>query len=81
MHVTSERAVDHVLERAFAVDDLTGILWTPRTASPDAPAPLILMGQPGGIGLRQMYPRLAARARSAAAHGFASITIELPGAV
>lgn len=81
MRFTSERTVDDaLLEQAFAVDDVTGILWTPSTTSPSSPAPLILMGQPGGIGLRRMYPRLAARARSAAAHGFASIAIELPGA-
>ena len=35
------------------------------------------MGHPGG--LRQMYPRLAARARHAAEQGFAAATIELPG--
>ena len=46
-----------------------------RTRS--APAPLILLGHPGG--LRRMYPRLAARARHAAANGFAAATIELPG--
>ena len=46
-----------------------------RSAS--APAPLILLGHPGG--LRKMYPRLAARARHSAADGFAAATIELPG--
>ena len=47
-----------------------------RTAP--APAPLVLLGHPGG--LRQMYPRLAGRARHyAAEHGFAAATIELPG--
>jgi hypothetical protein len=43
-----------------------------------APAPLILLGHPP-LGLRRMYPRLAARARQAAADGFAAATIELPG--
>jgi hypothetical protein len=38
---------------------------------------LILLGHPGG--LDGMYPRLLGRARSAAANGFASATIELPG--
>src|SRR5205814_7841640 len=52
-----------------------GSLWTPGSAP--APAPLILLGHPGG--LRKMYPRLAARARHAAAEGFAAATIELPG--
>lgn len=81
MHFTSTCVLDDgIAEREFALGDTTGILWTPPTASPSAPAPLILMGQPGGIGMTRMYPRLAARARSAAAHGFASVTIELPGA-
>ncbi|WP_342589068.1 MULTISPECIES: alpha/beta hydrolase [unclassified Microbacterium] len=38
------------------------------------------MGQPGGFGMRRMHPRLAARARSTATHGFASVAIEMPGA-
>lgn len=81
MHFTSARGLDDdIIEREFSLGDTTGILWTPRSASPSAPAPLILMGQPGGIGMTRMYPRLAARARGAAAQGFASVTIELPGA-
>lgn len=81
MRFTSEQALDTgILERAFRLGDTSGILWTPRSASSSAPVPLILMGQPGGIGMQRMYPRLAARARSAAAQGFASASIELPGA-
>src|SRR5690349_24948711 len=73
---TEQRLDDGVLERAFTLGEIPGILWTPGSAS--APAPLILLGHPGG--LHKMYPRLAARARhSAAEHGFASATIELPG--
>ena len=74
MHFTSEKHLDDgILEREFMLGEIPGILWTP----PSAPAPLILMGHPGG--LRGMYPRLAARARSSAASGFATATIELPG--
>ncbi|WP_072803460.1 alpha/beta hydrolase [Rhodococcoides yunnanense] len=74
MHFTSERSIeDGVRERAFTLDGIPGILWTPTSS----PAPLILLGHPGG--LDAMYPRLAARARSAAAEGFASATIENPG--
>ena len=77
MHFTSERRLDDgVLERGFTLGGIPGILWTPATAP--SPAPLILMGHPGG--LQQMYPRLAGRARQSAANGFASATIELPGA-
>ncbi|GHS88729.1 hypothetical protein AGMMS50218_13250 [Actinomycetota bacterium] len=76
MHFTSERHLDDgVLEREFTLADIPGILWTPTPSS--APAPLVLMGHPGG--LRAMYPRLLGRARQSAADGFATATIELPG--
>ncbi|PAK27637.1 alpha/beta hydrolase [Streptomyces sp. alain-838] len=76
MHFTSERRLDDgVLERGFVLGEIPGMLWTPRSAS--APAPLILLGHPGGLHL--MYPRLVARARQTVAEGFAAATIELPG--
>ncbi|QDN83262.1 alpha/beta hydrolase [Streptomyces sp. S1A1-7] len=77
MQFTSEQRLDDgVLEREFTLGEIPGILWTP--ASTSAPAPLILLGHPP-LGLREMYPRLAARARYSAAEGFATATIELPG--
>ncbi|MFF0383384.1 dienelactone hydrolase family protein [Streptomyces sp. NPDC004286] len=79
MHFTSEQRLDdNLLEREFTLGDIPGILWTPVSASASAPAPLILLGHPP-LGLRKMYPRLLDRARSAAAEGFATATIELPG--
>ena len=76
MRFTSEQRLDDgVLEREFTLGEIPGILWTPGSAS--APAPLILLGHPGG--LHKMYPRLVARARHSAAEGFAAATIELPG--
>ncbi|WP_121745229.1 alpha/beta hydrolase [Streptomyces sp. E2N166] len=79
MHFTSERRLDgDVLERAFTLDGIPGVLWTPASASANAAMPLILLGHPP-LGLARMYPRLAARARHAAADGFATATIELPG--
>lgn len=76
MQFTSkQRFDDGVVEREFTLGEIPGILWTPGSGS--APAPLILLGHPGG--LHMMYPRLLARARSAAAEGFAAATIELPG--
>jgi hypothetical protein len=73
---TSEQHLDDgVLERGFALGEIPGILWTPGSAS--APAPLILLGHPGG--LQKMYPRLVGRARQSVAQGFAAATIELPG--
>ncbi|MEV0481304.1 alpha/beta hydrolase [Streptomyces sp. NPDC050508] len=86
MHFTSEQRLDTseqrlddgVLEREFTLGEIPGILWTPGSAAAAAPAPLILLGHPN-LGLRRMYPRLVARARHAAADGFATATIELPG--
>ncbi len=76
MRFTSERRLDDaVLERGFTLGGVSGILWTPGSAS--APAPLILLGHPGG--LHRMYPRLVARARHSVVEGFAAATIELPG--
>ena len=64
MQFTSEQRLDDgVLEREFTLGEIPGILWTPGSAS--APAPLILLGHPGG--LHKMYPRLVARARHSAA--------------
>jgi len=78
MHLTSEQRFDDgVVERGFTLDIIPGILWTPASASASAPAPLILLGHPGGLPM--MYPRLVARARHAAAEGYAAATIELPG--
>ncbi|MDN3258778.1 alpha/beta hydrolase [Streptomyces sp. CSDS2] len=79
MQFTSEQRLDDgVLEREFTLGEIPGILWTPGSASASAPVPLILLGHPP-LGLRKMYPRLAGRARHAAADGFAAATIELPG--
>lgn len=80
MHFTSQQALDEdVVERRFHLGGIPSIVWTPTSASESAPVPIILMGQPGGIGLRRMYPRLAGRARSVAAQGFASACLEAPG--
>lgn len=77
-HVASDLGLeDGVLERGFTLGGIPGILWTPVSASASAPAPLILLGHPGG--LRAMHPRLAGRARQSAANGFATASIELPG--
>ncbi|WP_329492712.1 alpha/beta hydrolase [Kitasatospora herbaricolor] len=79
MRFTSEQHLDDgVLERGFTLGEIPGILWTPGSASPSAPVPLILLGHPP-LGLHRMYPRLVGRARDAAADGFAAATIELPG--
>ncbi|MFD7695529.1 alpha/beta hydrolase [Streptomyces sp. NPDC059805] len=79
LRFTSERHLDDgVVERAFILGEIPGILWTPASATASAPVPLILLGHPP-LGLDRMYPRLVARALHAAADGFAAATIELPG--
>jgi hypothetical protein len=77
MQFTSEQRLDDgIIEREFTLGEVPGVLWTPGSASP--PAPLILVGHPGG--LRKMHSRLAGRARHyAAEYGFAAAAIELPG--
>ena len=76
MRFTSEKLLDGgVTERGFTLEEIPGYLWMPA-ASP-APAPLLLLGHPGGLGT--LHPRLAGRALHAAHHGFASVAIELPG--
>lgn len=78
MHFTSEQRFDDgVVERDFTIGAIPGILWTPAPAPSSTPAPLIVMGHPGGID--RMRPRLAGRARRSAADGFAAAAIELPG--
>lgn len=77
MHFTSDlRLDDEIRERAFTLGEIPGLLWTPAAES--HPRPLILLGHPP-LGLPAMYPRLLARARAAAASGFAAATVELPG--
>jgi dienelactone hydrolase len=82
VHFTAERRLDDaLLEREFTlpgVPGISGVLWTPAAPSGSAPAPLILLSPPP-LGLRKAYPRLLGRARHAAADGFASAAIELPG--
>jgi dienelactone hydrolase len=77
LHFISQQRLDGGgLEREFTLGEIPGILWTPTSS----PAPLILLGHPGGTGgLRKMYPRLVSRARRSMANGFAAATMELPG--
>ncbi|GAA2066101.1 dienelactone hydrolase family protein [Williamsia deligens] len=77
MIITDEfRHDDQLVESRFTLRETPGILWTPPSAI-TAPAPLILLGQQGG--LEQMYPRLLPRVRALALGGFATATVELPG--
>ncbi|KAA6214264.1 alpha/beta hydrolase [Streptomyces albofaciens JCM 4342] len=74
----SAPASESVSAPASASTSAPGSASASTPAPAPAPAPLILLGHPP-LGLRKMYPRLVARARHAAAQGFATATIELPG--
>ncbi|MFX0579392.1 alpha/beta hydrolase [Nocardia nepalensis] len=73
--LSEQRLDDGILEREFTLGEIPGFVWAPESASASEPAPLILLGHPGG--LPKVYPRLLARARHAAAEGFVTATIEL----
>ncbi|MFE6487170.1 dienelactone hydrolase family protein, partial [Streptomyces sp. NPDC057757] len=75
MHFTSEQRLDDgVLEREFSLGEIPGTLWTPESATP---APLVLMAHNNG--LPKAEPRLVARARRTAAHGYAVASIDATG--
>ncbi|MFF7995036.1 dienelactone hydrolase family protein [Kitasatospora xanthocidica] len=75
MRFTSEQRLDDgVLVREFTLGEIPGTLWTPAAS---APAPLILMAHNNG--LPKGEPRLVARARYCAAHGYAVAAIDAPG--
>lgn len=69
MRFTSERRLDDdVLECGFTLGEIPGILWTRASA----PAPLILLGHPGGLPKmyltgRDVGVRLCAHERTSAA--------------
>ncbi len=75
LRFTSERRLDDgVVEREFTLGDTPGTLWAPGTG---APVPLILMAHNNGMSKSQ--PRMVARARHAAACGYAVASIDAAG--
>ncbi|WP_328907917.1 alpha/beta hydrolase [Streptomyces sp. NBC_00234] len=75
MHFTSEQRLDDgVFQREFTLGEIPRTLWTPES---DAPVPLILMAHNNG--LPKAAARLVARARHAAAYGYAVATIDAAG--
>lgn len=76
MNVTSRISSNGVVERAFTIGEIPGVLWTPA-ASP-TPAPLVLMGHGGGQHKRA--PGIVNRATHfVTACGFAVAAIDAPG--
>jgi hypothetical protein len=76
MQFTSQTTSDSVLERDFLIGDVPGVLWSP--ASVTTPAPLVLMGHPGG--LHKKTQSLVARAlHLVTTRGFHVASIDAPG--
>ena len=76
MHFIAEASANGVVERTFALGDITGVLWTPAVGSDRAP--LVLLGHGGGQHKRA--PGVVARAqRFATDCGFAAVAIDMPG--
>ncbi|MFC8435837.1 dienelactone hydrolase family protein [Streptomyces sp. NPDC057253] len=75
MRLLSGTSSGGVIEQPFTVDEVPGVLWTPKDAR--GTRPLILMGHGGGEHKRA--PGILARARRFAAEGgFAVAAIDVP---
>ena len=84
LHFTSTTASDGIAERTFTLTDISGVLWSPGSATDGAP--LLLVGHGGG--LHKYAPGLVSRARRAVAgdgpgngsgDGFTAAAIDAPG--
>lgn len=76
MHITSETSSNGVIERNFTLDEITGVLWSPESAT--AGARLLLLGHSGGM--HKKAPGLVASAlHSVTNHGFTVAAIDAPG--
>jgi hypothetical protein len=76
MYFTSTTSSNGVIERTFALDDVTGVLWSPESGSNCAP--LILAGHPGGMD-KKAPPHVARAHASVTTHGFHVASIDAPG--
>ncbi|NLE78329.1 MAG: alpha/beta hydrolase [Rhodococcus sp.] len=76
LHFTSETLSNGVVERNFALDEITGVLWSP--ASRNVGGPLMLLGHSGGM--HKKAPGLIASAlHSVTTQGFTVAAIDAPG--
>ena len=80
LHFTSTTTSDGIAERTFTLGDISGVLWSPESATDGAP--LLLMGHGGG--LHKYAPELVSGARRAVAgdgsgDGFTVAAIDAPG--
>jgi NTE family protein len=84
LHFTSTTTSDGIAERTFTLGEISGVLWSPESATDGAP--LLLMGHGGG--LHKYAPGLVSQARRAVAgdgsgngsgDGFTVAAIDAPG--
>ena len=80
LHFTSTTASDGIAELTFTLGDISGVPWSPESATDGAP--LLLMDHGGG--LHKYAPGLMSRARRAVAgegsgDGFTVAAIDAPG--
>ena len=76
LRFATETSSDGVVERAFTIGEVPGVLWSPVAGT--AGAPLILMGHSGGLHKRS--PGIVARARHyVTSCGFTVAAVDAPG--
>lgn len=76
MQFTSQAMPDGIVETAFDIDGVPGVLWSPDGRAD--PTPLVLMGHPGG--LHKRAAGLVSRARHlVTAYGLHAAAIDAPG--
>jgi pimeloyl-ACP methyl ester carboxylesterase len=76
LRFTVETSSDGVVERGFALGEVTGVLWAPAAGSEHAA--LVLMGHGGG--LHKKTPELVARAHHyVTTYGFTVAAVDAPG--
>lgn len=76
MQFLSQTTSNGVIERSFTVGEVPGVLWSP--ASSTDPAPLVLMGHPGGLHKRAVG-MVARAAHLVTTYGFHAAAIDAPG--
>ena len=72
---TAQTSADGVLTRPFALGEITGVLWSPVSAS--GPTPLILLGHGGGRDSKAAP--MVGRAHRLVASGYSVACIDAPG--
>jgi hypothetical protein len=76
MQFFSQTTSDGVIERSFTIGDVPGVLWS--SAGSTDPAPLVLMGHPGGLHKRAVG-MVARAAHLVTVYGFHAVAIDAPG--